>query len=167
MRIFKRTKRIVIVIGLIMGALWMPSLADEAKNVEQGKIVELIDPLGNLRMRMRGDAIRKLREIPSATGSLCEVFKSHESVEIRLRADHRLKICAEGKYMPDGAFPDTHPDIAVVGGLATFKQSKVASPTEIKNQRLDSRTLLWHGRFFPQNREFATFPDPNPLDYGD
>ena len=64
MRILTQTKRTVMVINLIVGTLWMPSLAAEAKEVEQDEIVKLIDQLGNPQIQMRDETMSKLGEIP-------------------------------------------------------------------------------------------------------
>ena len=48
-----------------------------------------------------------------------------------------------------------------------FKKSKLIPPREVKEQRPDSKALLWHGRFFPKSKKFATSSDSSFIDIWD
>lgn len=242
MRIPKTKIRGTLPVACLTVCLAISSPADNGKNADAEKISKLIEQLGAPEARDRKAAMNILRKNHASADALRKAAGSHESIEIRRRAESLLEIFKKEKYVLEQTSPGAHPNVDVVGALGIsqdgktaytkcrrqlvvwdleklkvtktiedpphqpwkwwlangpayfmdlspdksklittdphgtiyfhdlkndFKQSELHLPDELKDQRPDSKSLLWHGRFFPKSQKLATSSDSSFIDIWD
>ncbi len=104
----------------------VPPSGAEKQNEKPADFTKRIEQLGHPEAEVRKTAMEKLRQNHAAADALRKAAKSHESIEIRHRADSLLKTFAKEKYVLESTTPGAHPDVQVVGGLILSKDGRTA-----------------------------------------
>ena len=122
----KRIKRRIVALASLAAGFCLTLQAEEKKAVGPDAIAKLIDQLGDEKMQVREDAMSQLRKIHSAADALRKASESHESFEVRLRAEDLLKLFVKEKYVLDLSAPSAHEGVDVVGGLVISRDGSTA-----------------------------------------